>query len=485
MPLTNAGEEAPGAGERFAFEALLASDPTYDAAGALLHRGGYTDARGVRHAMRMTALGNVDQETYVADGVTRVEEDVYPTDLLGSSEPSASRRMNTLRRASHRTVNGVLLSSPMTFDTLGRPSRQRKVDGSLVHSWDFAADGWLLEEGLAATLFVQRYERDAAGHVTRSSDGAATTFAVFDANNRVTETRDALANTTTYGYANAGCGCGCSQDNLVTSIHTPDLPAGVDWTMTYDAEGRLASLTDPQLFTETYQYAPTGERTKVKDKLGRDSTWTHDQLGRILTMVDTLGRTHASTYDLPAAGVWVGPALMAGSADAAVPVTSLSGALRSGDYQIGRNAQLAEGFGAQISLYRDATFQLGFTHFYDAANRRTRRKDRTGIAIDAVTIPPFGADGAVWDQVLSYNVFTSLPIVTARSSARGAGSVEGASWSHTFDFDVASTNGFYAGTSPAYLLESYLRDAGGRPTQLTRRFEASAIFGLSSVSTYA
>jgi YD repeat-containing protein len=59
----------------------------------------------------------------------------------------------------------------------------------------------------------------------------------------VTETRDALGNATSYGYTHAGCGC--SQSDLVTSIHTPDLPAGVDWTMTYDGDERLSAVTDP------------------------------------------------------------------------------------------------------------------------------------------------------------------------------------------------------------------------------------------------
>ena len=87
------------------------------------------------------------------------------------------------------------------------------------------------------------YTHDAAGNVASASDGTATTFSVFDLANRVTETRDALGSRTTYTYTEVGCGC--SRDNLVTSIHTPDLPAGVAWQMSYDPEGRLASSTDP------------------------------------------------------------------------------------------------------------------------------------------------------------------------------------------------------------------------------------------------
>jgi YD repeat-containing protein len=195
------------------------------------------------------------------------------------------------------------------------------------------------------------YLLDAKGNVTQTSDGTATTHATYDAHNRVTETSDALGNATTYGYNAAGCGC--SQDSLVTSIHTPDLPAGVDWLMAYDGDGRLASVTDPHSFMESYAYETTGELKKITDKLLRDTSWTHDQLGRVASMVDTLGRSHGNLYTIPSSGAWTGPTLMAGSGDATASTTSLSTPLRAGDYQIGQNAYRIQGQPAAITLYRD------------------------------------------------------------------------------------------------------------------------------------
>ena len=108
----------------------------------------------------------------------------------------------------------------------------------------------------------------------------------------MTETRDALGNTTTYAYLHAGCNC--SMGDLVTSIRTPDLPAGALWQMKYDGDRRIEEVTVPQGFTEKYAYETTGELRKLTDKLARDTVWTHDELGRVLSMVDTLGRHHGN-----------------------------------------------------------------------------------------------------------------------------------------------------------------------------------------------
>ena len=338
--------------------------------------------------------------------------------------------------------------------------------------------GWTDTLGRTMTL-----GRDAAGNVTSTSDGTTTTYAAYDARNRVTETRDALANATTYGYTNAGCGC--SQENLVTSIHTPDLTAGVEWLMAYDHEGRLATVSDPHGFVESYAYETTGELKKLTDKLARDTTWSHDQLGRVLAMVDTLGRTHASTYTVPVAGAWTGPSLMAGSGDAAAPAISLTGSLRNGDYQIGKNAYQPAGAAPRISLYRDATFALGFTHTFDVANRLTRRDDRATFAIDSAATPP-GVNGAFWNDVRDYNVNTSRPLLESLSAARTASATEAAFLTHDRDFDVHTTDGFgSSGLGDTTLQETYTRDAGGRPTLLLRRFPGLDFTGGDVTSTYA
>jgi RHS repeat-associated protein len=315
------------------------------------------------------------------------------------------------------------------------------------------------------------YLLDAKGNVTQTSDGTATTHATYDAHNRVTETSDALGNATTYGYNAAGCGC--SQDSLVTSIHTPDLPAGVDWLMAYDGDGRLASVTDPHSFMESYAYETTGELKKITDKLLRDTSWTHDQLGRVASMVDTLGRSHGNLYTIPSSGAWTGPTLMAGSGDATASTTSLSTPLRAGDYQIGQNAYRIQGQPAAITLYRDATFQLGFTRRFDRNRRLTTRSDRAALAIDSAAVPSPVGTGAFWFEEKSWSVFTSRPVHKATATV---------SYDSSYDQDIFFDDTHATGSGYEQSEETLVRDTAGRVTSLIRSHNAGG--PLTSTYTY-
>lgn len=542
----------------------LSHPPVFNAAAKVERHGSYTDAHGVLHAVVINLNGQIEKDTHAEDGVTRVDTVTYAPDLMDVTGTNgdqlifdqASSRRNRYLLVASRSVNGIQVGTTLQCDAHGRVVRESRATSpgrDDVRRSLYDAAGWEIETMQGPSGVVNRFERDALGHVTRiydhqvnfgptgrekrwtyradglpltivehgvtrtysyaelpgtlnemgwtdtlgrsmtftrdangnvtsTSDGTATTFAAYDARNRVTETRDALNNTTTYGYTNAGCAC--SQEDLVTSIHTPDLPAGVDWTMTYDRDARLASVTDPNAFTETYAYEPTGELKKVIDKLARSTTWSHDQLGRVLAMVDTLGRRHQSTYTVPAGGTWTGPTLKAGGADATAPTTSLTGTLRSGDYQIGHNAYQATGAPPAISLYRDATFALGFTHFFDAGNRPTRRTDRTSLAIDSATVSP-GVGGAIWDDQRSYEITSGLALLTSQSARRTAGAFEVGSWTRNFELDVLQTNGFgSSGLGDTELSETFTRDVGGRPTSLVRRFPGPDFRGGDVTSTY-
>jgi RHS repeat-associated protein len=560
----------PG-GQLTTVDAVLSHPPTYDATGKLIRAGSYTDGHGVTHQVQVNGRGEIEKDTYVADGVTRVEQSVY-ADPLAIADPDSAypisdpgtgallpeaggtQRKNTLYRVSHRTVNGIAMGPEMRFwDAHFRP-RARFVptqSPALDHVWLFAADGWLRGELLGRSNLGQAYARDASGHViqsydtsdpqaaippasgqlagytyrsdgqlatktehgvattfayddaggtlnrlgwtdavgrsmayvldargnvTQTSDGTATTHAAYDVHNRVIETQDALGNATTYGY-NA-TGCGCSQENLVTNIHTPDLPAGVDWLMTYDGDGRLASVRDPHSFTESYAYEATGELKKLTDKLARDTTWTHDQLGRVASMMDTLGRSHGNAYTVPAAGVWTGPTLLAGSGDATASTTSLSTALRAGDYQIGQNAYPTHGQPAGITLYRDATFALGFTRLFDINRRLTARADRSAFAIDSATMPGFFSTSAFWYQQNNWNINTARAVLASTATTNANDTGRGSTYQQDIYFDDTSADG----SGLFQDLETFGRDTAGRVTTLARRFDSGG--DVTSTYTY-
>jgi RHS repeat-associated protein len=382
----------------------------------------------------------------------------------------------------------------------GRTSRQSREHREISFTW--RADGQpatVTEHGITTTFTYDdlgshnvvlasdtlgrtaSLAYDAFGNLTSTSDGTASASFVFDLGNRLRTSRDALGNETTFRYENIDCGC--TEQDEVTGVHTPDLPAGVEWAMTYGAQGRLASVTDPHGFTESYTYEPTGEVKTVKDRLARTTTMAHDQLGRLLAMVDTLGRRHGRSYSVPTSGAWTGPTLTSGSAAATAATSTLTSSLRDGDYQIGVNALQPDGLPAQISLYRDATFALGYTHYFDNAERLIKRTDRTPLPIDSTTIPNAGGPGAISDLSRGYDLRTSAPLINSMVS-NGAQN-EGATfqWGGV-ELDLTSSAGFGSGgTFAAPATYVYTRDAGGRVTTHTNTFAAFA--GPSTfVSTY-
>jgi RHS repeat-associated protein len=173
---------------------------------------------------------------------------------------------------------------------------------------------------------------------------------------------------------------------------------------------------------------------------------------------------------------------MAGSGDATAPSTSLTAALRAGDYQIGQNMPPPEGFPAYETLYRDATFQLGFSRWFDRSKRLLAKGDRTNRGISDTSVPTIGevTDRPLWQMNPSYNGNTGLLVISSVFSRRTTpdGTAN--------EFATFAQNQFYEETSNDGLINAqraddiFTRDAAGRITQ-NQRFYGG---GAGSVSTY-
>jgi len=327
------------------------------------------------------------------------------------------------------------------------------------------------------------FTRDANGNPLTSNDGSTTTSYTYDAANRVLTSADALGNTTTYSYALPGCGC--SQDDLVTSIHTPDLPQGVAWTMQYEAEGRLASATDPDGHVESYSYQPTGELTQLVDRNGNATNTSYDQLGRATSVIDAFQRAHARAYPVETATQWVGPTLLSGSASSASPTTSLTATLNAGDYQIGTNGNDAYGVAGneyrsrgepQVSLYRDATFQLSYGLTWDQGPKVVERADRDSLPFSSpVATDP--TQGSFFQEQSGYD--PALSLFTLPSSVAAVN--ENSQFHYTPEHDLTELIGY--GYSP-YLIYTYTRDSLGRVTNISQDYQAASVFTKSASFSY-
>ncbi len=291
-----------------------------------------------------------------------------------------------------------------------------------------------------------------------AGDGSTTTSFAYDGNNRLLAAADALGNQTTFGYTQVSCGC--SESDEVTSIHTPDLPAGQQWSLVYGLEGRLASIADPDGLPEAYTYEPTGELKSLVDRNDNLTTITHDHLGRVASIVDALSRMHARTYTVPSGGSWVGPTITSGSATAAAASVDFSAALNPGDYQIG-NAQYPKyGYPPGESFYRDATFDLPYVEAWDLGGRLSSYDIRAGQT--SSTANPADQLG----DLFSYDAYTTQPTeFTDRN--------RNSSFAYNNDYDISGSTGYGVGgcAGDPTIGNGYQRDLGNRVIQASASFQ--------------
>ncbi|MEQ1551118.1 hypothetical protein, partial [Sphingorhabdus sp.] len=115
------------------------------------------------------------------------------------------------------------------------------------------------------------YAIDGEGYVTRFK---------YDGANNIVKT---VVYATSYGAGNGTTKA--DLDAHFGNIDNPPSTAAVT-TFAYDNANRLASTTDAEGYTESYQYDAAGNRTQVTNKLGGVTTYTFDALGRVATEVE-------------------------------------------------------------------------------------------------------------------------------------------------------------------------------------------------------
>jgi YD repeat-containing protein len=366
--------------------------------------------------------------------------------------------------ATNGTGNGGA-ETDLTWRTDGQPATVVRDGVTYSLSYDDSATKNLngISDSLGRTA---SFTYDPSGNVQTASDGATTTTFDYDGNNRMLVSADALGNQTTFGYTQVSCGC--TENDEVTTIHTPDLPTGQQWSLGYSAEGRLATVADPDGFIEAYGYEPTGEINSIIDRNGNPTNITHDHLGRALSIIDALGRTHAKSYAVPTftpnssqAGLFIGPTLTSGSASATPASTSFAASLNPGDYQIGHAMYQGFGLPPGESFYRDATFDLPYALNWDSYGRLSQFVERTGQT--SSTMEAFDGNGSY--ATVQYDNYTSQ--VTGFGKPGG-----GSSFSYDKEYGATGSRGFALGgcTGDPITTYSYTRDAGSRITETQTSF---------------
>ncbi len=129
----------------------------------------------------------------------------------------------------------------------------------------------------------------------------------YDADGRTLHKTDRDGNTITYSYTPDGKIDTITYPNSSTvkfsyDIQDNDNLAHIDdstgrTSYTYDADGRVLSITDPFGFTVSYGYDAAGNVASLTYPGGKKVNYTYDALNRIENVRDWLGQTATYTYD--------------------------------------------------------------------------------------------------------------------------------------------------------------------------------------------
>ena len=137
-------------------------------------------------------------------------------------------------------------------------------------------------------------------------DGATTSFSyLYDSNNNVQATVNALGRTTTYLLDGTGkvtavvnpLGQATSYQYDTSNRRIAVINALGNYSTTvYDALSQVSATVDALGNRTSYTYA-FGQQTAVQDPLGNVSTTVYDQMNRVLAQVNPLGQATSYTYD--------------------------------------------------------------------------------------------------------------------------------------------------------------------------------------------
>jgi RHS repeat-associated protein len=193
--------------------------------------------------------------------------------------------------------------------------------------------------------FTTRFEYDLAGNRTKEIDPLGnTTSTRYDAISRPTELTDARGGTTYYAYRD---------DDQISHVRQPDAPRlpivskAFATVLTYDDDGRVVGVRDPQ-----------GGRSRI----------TYDDAGRPATSTDPLGRTAHIGYDAESNALW------SITTDRHEDLDDLSDAERA-ERTITSNYDLR----SRLTSQQVGSTGPEYTYGYDAKDRTTSYGDPLGV----------------------------------------------------------------------------------------------------------
>lgn len=232
--------------------------------------------------------GNVTTTQYDANGELNVEVDASGT----TSQRTINTTWNTtLRLPLTRTVldehGNAVTSTSWVYNTLGLPVAKCEVDPAQAASYVCTATG-------AVPTGVRRWTYT---YCTSVGSGCPVVGLLLT----VTGPRTDLTQTTTYAYYTTSSAVSCGTPGAACyqagDLHTIKDAAGHTTTIaSYDADGRVTRVTDPNGVNTDSTYTPRGWlATRIVG--GSTTTFTYWPYGQVETIDDPDGVTTTYSYD--------------------------------------------------------------------------------------------------------------------------------------------------------------------------------------------
>ncbi|OGV69666.1 MAG: hypothetical protein A3K18_25780 [Lentisphaerae bacterium RIFOXYA12_64_32] len=319
-PLVNWEEQFDGTGRLLARTATrslpdgtstqLRMDFTYDAAGRPLR---VANDMGLAVSYEYNEIGQCVSETGPTGQTTEYEYDLCgrPTRMIMPDGKDVAYVYDANGRPVQVKAGG--LTTCNTYDSLGRTVRITRNQGTAVEEstwYSYDVCGRVIEE--RSTEHWRRYEYDACGRVVRESDWTgASTETVYDAAGRAVKVKLGENAWAAIEYDSAGRRTGTSSttgawtDTEYDVSGRPVRETGSDGTVNereFDALGNLTCVdmkganSTRKWFEVRMEYDELGHMSRRTDALGRTTTFTYDNAGRLLSETRPDGGTRSYEY---------------------------------------------------------------------------------------------------------------------------------------------------------------------------------------------
>jgi RHS repeat-associated protein len=333
-----------------------------------------------------------------------------------------------------------------TYDSQGRLASQSRDGGAETTTYSYDASGTAtatdplgnvtrvttdangaiasVEDGLGD---IARIAYDPAGRPTsQTSPGGFATTTTYDASGRPTTARDASGGTTNYAY-----------DPTLNSLLSLTDADGDKTTYTYDAAGDVTGVTDAAGQSTAYTYDAQGRLASVANPNATGQTVTYNAIGLVTSRTYSDGSTVGFTYD--------------GHRNLLTATDSVTGTVT---YTYNAADQLT-------SVTYPGGASLAYT--YDASGRLTAKTDQTGF----VTNYSYDALGELSQLTNAAGAVITTYTYDAAGNLTAVANANGSTTTYTYDANGNATS--IVNEGPGATIDStftYTVDSDGRRTSM-------------------